>query len=34
MSTKSSIKFEWDEASGDSFHVYMDGLEYENVYLD
>lgn len=34
MSTKSSIKFEWDEATGDYFHVYMDGLEYENVYLE
>jgi hypothetical protein len=34
MSRKSSIKFEWDEASGDYFHVYMDCLEYESVYLE
>jgi hypothetical protein len=34
MSTKSSIKFEWDEDTGDYFHIYMDGLEYENVYLE
>jgi hypothetical protein len=34
MSTKCSIKFEWDEATGDQFHVYMDCLEYENVYLE
>jgi hypothetical protein len=34
MSTKFSIKFEWDDATGDYFHVYMDCLEYENVYLE
>jgi hypothetical protein len=34
MSTKCSIKFEWDEATGAQFHVYMDCLEYENVYLE
>jgi hypothetical protein len=34
MSTKSSIKFEWDEETGDYFHVYMDRLEYESVYLE
>jgi hypothetical protein len=34
MSTKSSIKFEWDDAIGDHFHVYMDCLEFENVYLE
>jgi hypothetical protein len=34
MSTKCSINFEWDEATGDHFHVYMDCVELENVYLE
>jgi hypothetical protein len=34
MSIKSSIKFEWDEATGNYFHIYRDCFELENVYLE
>jgi hypothetical protein len=34
MSTKSSINYQYDEATDNYFHVYMDCLEFENVYLE
>jgi hypothetical protein len=34
MSTRRSIELERDGATGTGFHLYREGLDHENVYLD